>query len=394
MYGEEMKKDISIFILNTIIIVAVFGLIAGFSPNIYNKVSAFNEEVVTVFAPLSDIKDVKFKNKNDNADNTKKSDNNNNTASTVTQAPLRNIEKKDSDIYSNIKDTPEDIAKLMVKAEKSLKDEKETGKTSEEDYFGGGDLLSFGDLEIQSKIPTSFYKPNIESLLKQKADLSIKDISKPTILVYHSHTTESYTLLDAGYYTKSLDLRSDNIAKNMVRVGDDLTEYLEKMGFCVIHDKTIYDKNYNSAYDLSRKAVEKYLEEYPSIEVTIDVHRDDITYENKTKVKPTAVINEKKAAKMMIIAGAEYGSIKNYPDWEYNLRFALAVQNKVNQKYPGLMRPILFSQRKYNMDETRNSFLLEVGTDANTLDEACYSARLFATALGELLKEEYVENKE
>ena len=55
------------------------------------------------------------------------------------------------------------------------------------------------------------------------------------------------------------------------------------------------------------------------------------------------------------------------------------------------MRPILFSERKYNMDETRNSFLLEVGTGANTLDEACYSARLFATALGELLQEEYTQ---
>ena len=93
----------------------------------------------------------------------------------------------------------------------------------------------------------------------------------------------------------------------------------------------------------------------------------------------------------MIIAGAEYGSIENYPDWEYNLRFALAVQNKVNKMYSGLMRPILFSQRKYNMDETRNSFLLEVGTDANTLDEACYSARLFANALAQMLDEEYVK---
>lgn len=133
------------------------------------------------------------------------------------------------------------------------------------------------------------------------------------------------------------------------------------------------------------------MEKYPTIEITIDVHRDDITYEDNTKVKPTAEIDGKKAARMMIIAGAEYGSIENYPDWEYNLRFALAVQNKVEEKYEGLMRPILFSERKYNMDETRNSFLLEVGTGANTLDEACYSARLFATALGELLQEEYTQ---
>ena len=86
----------------------------------------------------------------------------------------------------------------------------------------------------------------------------------------------------------------------------------------------------------------RYLEKYPSIEITIDVHRDDITYDNKTKVKPTAKIKGKKAARMMIIAGCEYNRVKNFPDWEYNLRFDLAVQQQVEKQYPGLMRPILF----------------------------------------------------
>ena len=58
------------------------------------------------------------------------------------------------------------------------------------------------------------------------------------------------------------------------------------------------------------------------------------------------------------------------------------------------MRPILFSERKYNMYETDYSFLLEVGTDANTLEEACYSARLFGDALGQLLNEKYVTKQE
>ena len=166
---------------------------------------------------------------------------------------------------------------------------------------------------------------------------------------------------------------------------------LEKAGFKVIHDKKIHDTDYTKSYGDSRKSVEKYLEEYPSIEVTIDLHRDDITYSDKTKVKPVAEVNGKKAAKMMLISGCEYGLVKNFPDWEYNLRFDLQVQKKVNALYPNVMRPILFSQRKYNMYETHNSFLLEIGTDANTLDEACYSARLFGKALGELMNEKYVK---
>ncbi|MCH5316173.1 MAG: stage II sporulation protein P [Eubacterium sp.] len=381
-----MKKDIITLSVNIISIVMVFVLVVNFTPNIKNGIREFSKGVVYAFNPLPLAE--KFTkaedNKSDKTDNT-------NTTTREAQQVMRRITGKDSDLYSDIKDTPADIAKLMSNAEKTIKNEKVKGKTSEEAYFGGGTLVSFDGVEVQSKIPTSFYKLDIKSLLEQKADLNIKDKSKPTILVYHSHTTESYTLLDVGYYTKSLDLRSDDKSKNMVRVGDELCEYLERQGYGVIHDKKIHDTDYSGAYDHSRKTIEEYLEKYPSIEVTIDVHRDDITYDNKTKVKPTATVNGKKAARMMIIAGAEYGSVSNFPDWEYNLRFDMAIQNKVNEMYEGLMRPILFAERRYNMFETKNSFLLEIGTDANTLDEACYSARLFATALGELLDEEYTE---
>lgn len=380
-----MKKDIFILIGNITALLCACVLVVNCSPYFANQIGVINTGVVAAFSPQV----IKQNFAKISSTKNEKKDNNTNTISKDNQESASVISGKDSDLYSKIKDTPDDIASLMSDAEKTIKGEKVKGKTTEEDYFGGGKLVSFNKVEIQSKIPASFYKPDIKALLMQKADLNIKDISKPTILVYHTHTTESYTLLDVGYYTKSLDLRSNDNSKNMVRVGDELCEYLKKQGFGVIHDTQIHDVNYSGAYAHSRKSVEKYLEQYPTIEVTIDVHRDDITYENKTKVKPTVTIDGKKAARMMIIAGIEYGSVKKYPDWEYNLRFALAVQNKVSQKYDGLMRPILFSERKYNMDETKNSFLLEVGTDANTLDEACYSARLFGAALGELLKEEY-----
>lgn len=311
------------------------------------------------------------------------------TSAESTTEVMNRIISKDSNDNSNLTETPSDVKALMDEAQKTIASEKIIGKTSEEPYFGGGTLVKFGNVEVQKKIPDSFYKLNIKKLLSQKPDLKIKDKSKPVVLIYHSHTTESYTLLDAGYYTESCGSRSKNCKKNMVRVGEEIVKVLESKGFSVIHDKEIHDLDYNSAYDDSRKSVEKYLEQYPSIDITIDVHRDDITYKDKTKVKPTAVVNGKKAARMMIIAGCQYDSITNYPDWEYNLRFDLAVQKKIASKYSDLMRPVLFSARRYNMFETHNSFLLEIGTHANTLDEACYSARLFGDAFGDFL-EEYV----
>lgn len=382
-----MKKNIIIIIINTIILFGIVGITVNLSPLIEKPLTAFSLSLLKLSSPVLIYNNAKatFSNSNSVAE-----ENTTNTVPEEEKSVMNSISAEDSKDYTDIQQTPSDIARLMNKAKKTATKSKSKGKTSEEAYQGGGTIVSYGNLQIQTKIPKSFYSPDIKALLNQGSDLTIYDKSKPTVLIYHSHTTEAYSLLDTGYYISS-DARSNNSARNMVRVGDDLTAYLEKQGFNVIHDRTIHDKDYTKSYDNSRVTIEKYLEQYPSIEVTIDVHRDDITYSNKTKVKPTAKINGKKAARMMIISGCEYNRVKNFPDWEENLKFDLQVQNKVNELYPGLMRPILFSERKYNMYETHYSFLLEVGTDANTLDEACYSARLFGNALGQLLNEKYVK---
>lgn len=385
-----MKREIVIFISNIIILFSLSGIMINISPYFSSTITTFVSHVDSISKPYSEMKEVSsiF------SQIISKDEGNNSSTSQEEQkeeSVKPNVNKEDSSDDVDLTAIPSDVRKLMDEAEKTIKTEEVKGKTSEENYTGGGTIVSFGDVEVQNKIPTSFYNLNIENLLKQKADLQIKDISKPTILIYHSHTTESYSLLDVGYYTKSTDLRSKDAARNMVRVGDEICKVLESKGFNVIHDRETHDESYNASYDSSRKTMEEYLEKYPSIEITIDVHRDSITYNNKTKVKPTATVNGKKAARMMVISGCEYGRVKNFSDWEYNLRFSTAVTNKLNKMYPGIMRPILFSERKYNMDLTKNSFLLEVGTDANTLDEACYSGRLFGNALGELLLEEYVK---
>ena len=109
------------------------------------------------------------------------------------------------------------------------------------------------------------------------------------------------------------------------------------MGYTVIHDKTIHDDSYPDSYPNSRETINRILEENPQIQIVIDIHRDSITLDDGTR-----------------------------------------------------MRPVLFSQRKYNMDVTRCSLLIEMGSEANTLEQACYSGRLLASALGSLM-ERYTE---
>lgn len=384
-----MKKEIIVFVSNVLIVFFGVGIILNTAPLYKGTAAAAAGNIVSASMPYSNLKDSAQQVFSYFSDNSQNSADNNSTSSEDASEVMHSVGSKDSLSNDELKATPEDILKLMEEEEKVIGSQTKKGNTSEESYTGGGTIVTYNNVQVQNKIPSDFYSLNIEELLNQKADLKVSDPSQPTVLIYHSHSTECYTLLDAGYYTESTDSKTKDITRNMVRVGDEICRILEERGIGVIHDREIHDTSYNAAYDSSRKSVVEYLEKYPSIEITIDVHRDSITYKNGTKVKPTAVVNDKKAAKMMIISGCEYGSVKNFPNWEYNLRFACAVTDKLNSLYPDLMRPILFSERKYNMDLTKNSFLLEIGTDANTLDEACYSGRLFANTLVDLILEEY-----
>lgn len=384
-----MKKEIIVFVSNVLIVFFGVGIILNTAPLYKGTAAAAAGNIVSASMPYSNLKDSAQQVFSCFSDNSQNSADNNSTSSEDASEVMHSVGSKDSLSNDELKATPEDILKLMEEEEKVIGSQTKKGNTSEESYTGGGTIVTYNNVQVQNKIPSDFYSLNIEELLNQKADLKVSDPSQPTVLIYHSHSTECYTLLDAGYYTESTDSKTKDITRNMVRVGDEICRILEERGIGVIHDREIHDTSYNAAYDSSRKSVVEYLEKYPSIEITIDVHRDSITYKNGTKVKPTAVVNDKKAAKMMIISGCEYGSVKNFPNWEYNLRFACAVTDKLNSLYPDLMRPILFSERKYNMDLTKNSFLLEIGTDANTLDEACYSGRLFANTLADLILEEY-----
>lgn len=281
--------------------------------------------------------------------------------------------------------TPSDIMAAMAEFESKHSAEKGDGKIVETKY--GKDNATNTYKNICVKNTTQTKSINIEKVLSEPVDLKAVDKSQPAVLIFHTHTTEGYEMLDRGFYTNSYTGRGEDKSKNMVRVGDEIAKMLEKSGYKVIHDTEIHDRKYTGAYDHSKVNVEAYLKKYPSIQVVLDIHRDAIHLSNGNKIKPTAEINGKKAAQIMIITGAQEGKVKDFPDWEQNLRFAIKLQQTCETMYPGLMRPILFSQRKYNMNLSHCNLLLEMGSDANTLEEAAYSGRLVGSAIAKLLDE-------
>lgn len=234
---------------------------------------------------------------------------------------------------------------------------------------------------------TNLSRETIEAEIANKPDITITEGTEPQVLIMHTHTTESYELYDTDFYDKTYNARSLDNSENMVRVGDEIVKQLEAAGIGVIHDATVHDyPSYNGAYDRSAETVKKYLAEYPSIKVVIDVHRDAIERDGGVRVAPTTTINGKKAAQFMLIAGCDDGTM-NMPNYMQNLRFAAMIQDNASTMFPTLARPVLFSYRHYNQDLTYGSLLVEVGGHANTLDEAIYTGELFGKALAQTLEQ-------
>ena len=222
--------------------------------------------------------------------------------------------------------------------------------------------------------------------LLENPSVHLKGDGSVEILLYHTHTSEAYSRQYTGFYYTDMDTRTQNQDMSVVAVGKALKRELEARGYGVVHDTTVNDTLFNGSYSRSWEVIQKNLEEHPGIQVTIDLHRDSMTTQEGVKYKPTAMINGRKAAQFMLLAGCNaHDDWEDFPNWAQNLRLMLRVQQKAAELYPGLARPLSFSNSKYNMNATPGSMLIEVGTEVNTASEAAYSGKL----LGEILAETF-----
>ncbi len=226
----------------------------------------------------------------------------------------------------------------------------------------------------------------VAEVLERPASVSLEAGSpEPQVLIYHTHTTESYEEWDGEVYDSRNNWRSQDNTVNMAAVGEELARGLRELGIGVIHDETQHDyPAYNGAYDRSAATIQGWLEKYPSIRVAIDVHRDAVLYDDGSTIKAVQEVAGHKAAQLMVIAPCDDGTV-GVPGWKENFRFGAGFTSAVEERYPGLMRPVFFCYRNYNLWATPDSLLFEFGTNGNTLEEAKYTARLVAPVLGEYL---------
>lgn len=271
------------------------------------------------------------------------------------------------------------------------------------------DLTAFSDIsgEIGEKTFTPNGGPDFITLLsggqvRNCTDLSNETVAneakkpcgiipelyseEPQVLIIHTHTSESYEPSEKAYYDDDYTCRSEDPDNSVVAVGAAMAEELASAGIAVLHDGTIHDAQYTGAYDRSLATTEKLLDEFPSIKIILDVHRDAIEEQDGTRISAVTKINGEKAAQIMIISAADDGNY-NMPHYLENFHFACAFQQAIESRYPTLTRPVLFQYCQYNQQLSTGSLLIEVGSHGNSVEQAVYSGRLVGRALASMFTE-------
>lgn len=215
-----------------------------------------------------------------------------------------------------------------------------------------------------------------------KPDYSVKN--SKDIIIYHTHTCESYTQTKDTSYKPSGNFRTTSLNHSVVKVGKELESHLKKYKFNVVRNETKHDyPAYSGSYTRSLETIQGILKKNKEAEIVFDIHRDAIG--SNSNYAPTVEINGEKVAQLMFVIGTNDGGGK-HPNWKNNFKFAIKVQEKANEMYPGLFRNINLRSATFNQKVTNAASIIEVGATGNTLEEACRSMKYLAEILNEVLK--------
>ena len=208
--------------------------------------------------------------------------------------------------------------------------------------------------------------------------------SGPKVLIYHTHSQEEFA-----------DSTPGDTATSIVGVGEYLTQLLNEKGIETIHDTGVYDiingkLDRSNAYEYAGAAVEKILEQNPSIEVLIDLHRDGVAEGTRLVTE----INGKPTAKIMFFNGLSRSRTNGNIDYlpnpyiQDNLAFSLQMQIDAENKYPGFVRHIYLRAYRYNLHLMPKSLLVEAGAQTNTVEEMMNAMEVLSAMLTDVLTEE------
>ena len=247
--------------------------------------------------------------------------------------------------------------------------------------------FSAEDLELVELSDEPGLGPDLGALLTAPVELTLQD-GAPRVLILHSHTTESFAQT-ADRYEESSAYRTLDPGHNMIALGELVAEILESAGIGVIHDRDFHDyPSYNGAYSHAAASTKAYLEQYPTIELILDLHRDAADTPTG-QMATSCTVGGETAAQLMFVLGTD--KRLNHPDWEQNLSLALKLQVLLERENPGICRDLTLSKNRYNQHLGAYALLIEIGAAGNTLEEAKIAARELAEAIAQLAQMQNAE---
>lgn len=278
---------------------------------------------------------------------------------------------------------PEALDGLEIKGENSIGEIKkvepnDTKNVSTEvitkNPISDGCNVTYGNVKIKNE---SGYELT-EDILNPNITLENKNI-----FVFHTHTCESYTPSEKYTYTQSGNYRTTDLGQSVARLGEELKNNMSNFGISVFHNQDYHDyPSYNGSYTRSLATIKKELNNNPC-DIVIDIHRDAIG--SLSDYAPTVKIGEEEAAQIMFVIGTNAGGLE-HPNWQQNLKFAVKVQQKAEEMYPGLFKTMLVTYSRYNQHTAKHANIMEVGATGNTLDQTIVSMKYLANVMNEVLK--------
>ena len=207
-------------------------------------------------------------------------------------------------------------------------------------------------------------------------------IDNKNIVIFHTHSCESYTSSEKYQYTQTGNYRTTDMNFTVTRVGTELENYLKQYNINVVHDKSYHDyPSYTGSYTRSLQTVENILKTTQA-DIIIDLHRDAVG--SRPDYAPTVKIGDDYAAQIMFVIGTNEGGLW-HPNWQQNLKFAVKIQQKAEEMYPGLFKPIMLTKSRYNQHTGKFANIIEVGATGNTLEQCLNSMKYLSAVMNEVM---------
>lgn len=277
---------------------------------------------------------------------------------------------------------PEQTPEMIVlRYEQPQQQEPQTVPIEVRTVLSPEELAEAGEITVAGGCTYSFDK---QALLDRPSGMVLSG-DGPKILIVHTHSSEAYTQETGSTYESTAAYRTLDDSQSVIAVGDALARTLEAEGIEVLHDRSCNDyPSYNDAYWTTLQKIEDWKEQYPSIQMVIDLHRDAVEDASGNAVPLSSTQQGDSAAQLMLVVGTDQGGL-SHPDWQENLANALKLQSVLQGRYPGLCRSIDLRTERFNQHMSPGSILVEVGTNGNTLRQALRSAELLGDGLADLL---------